>query len=741
MTPSVDAKKQTRQRLAKARKHASRPHKTGCQNGSSFLSRLTQEASSAWCGCLKAFGLTLCSADFGMPYLCQQSGVGMELLIPDVYVVLGVIMSMLGVVLTRLRHQKAKGPLSYITQQGGSACYGRTAAISFMLWLYLCRQPEAGTGLFVSFACQPTMISCGMLGIFVTRLRHQKAKVDLSHVTQQAGRAWSGCAAAITFMLWGYVGQQTEAHAELLVCVASTLSAFILSTLGCCMSRLVGPVLPVFRPCQASRVSIWAAQLRGLKLTYPTTDSRQKQLDEQHTMAGALAAAQAALQAALHQQQEQDRLAASTAHNAQAEKLSRLSSSNSDLLKHLQFLSRCMDCSDAFIERLKHHIEMEEEFMESCLACLEYSQEQLAAAATREGDLKWQLAAALKLEHTCAAKVRCLRTSEAFAVHYQDRLAELQQKLEEQTLQTQQAQQEVQTLVSEMQPLQEAHDWAHQVHSDAALPSLPQRPPTHLGQGTFGSVHAAYSPAMGHYVVKSPTQHATASAMDEEAHFLNLFRHPHVVQYLGRVQDSAGGAVPGILMEKLDMDLYDYMQLPNIFDTAEAVLNFAVQLAAGVNAFHVRGYVHGDLKPNNIGCCVLKSVVKVMDLGMVTQAGTLYVYGTGDLPFHVQYCPPELVDLQRGGTKILELTTAMEVFVYGLVLAEVAGFDRPCDKRDPLYEEALVSMQNAESWVQFPLTHSYPMTLLDVVADCLKRDPALRPSMPDVLHRLGALLP
>lgn len=78
---------------------------------------LDVQASSAWCGCLKAFGLTLCSADFGMPYLCQQSGVGMELLIPDVYVVLGVIMSMLGVVLTRLRHQKAKGPLSYITQQ------------------------------------------------------------------------------------------------------------------------------------------------------------------------------------------------------------------------------------------------------------------------------------------------------------------------------------------------------------------------------------------------------------------------------------------------------------------------------------------------------------------------------------------------------------------------------------------------------------------------------------------------
>lgn len=56
--------------------------------------------------------------------------------------------------------------------------------------------------------------------------------------------------------------------------------------------------------------------------------------------------------------------------------------------------------------------------------------------------------------------------------------------------------------------------------------------------------------------------------------------------------------------------------------------------------------------------------------------------------------------MQRGGTKTFELTTAMEVFVYGLVLAEVSGFDRPCSKHDPLYEEALVNMQNDDSWVQ-----------------------------------------
>ena len=71
----------------------------------------------------------------------------------------------------------------------------------------------------------------------------------------------------------------------------------------------------------------------------------------------------------------------------------------------------------------------------------------------------------------------------------------------------------------------------------------------------------AYTPAMGSYVVKRPTPRSKASDMDKEAHHLSLFRHPNVVQYFGRVQDSAGGAVPGILMERLVKDIYDYMRM------------------------------------------------------------------------------------------------------------------------------------------------------------------------------------
>ena len=56
--------------------------------------------------------------------------------------------------------------------------------------------------------------------------------------------------------------------------------------------------------------------------------------------------------------------------------------------------------------------------------------------------------------------------------------------------------------------------------------------------------------------------------------------------------------------------------------------------------------------------------------------------------------------MQRAGISVFQLTTSMEVFNFGLVLAEMAGFDRPCGKHEPDYADRLVSMHNEESWVQ-----------------------------------------
>ena len=60
----------------------------------------------------------------------------------------------------------------------------------------------------------------------------------------------------------------------------------------------------------------------------------------------------------------------------------------------------------------------------------------------------------------------------------------------------------------------------------------------------------------------------------------------------------------------------------------ENVLNIGVQLAAGINCLHARDYLHGDLKPNNIGIGVLTRPVatKLLDLGLVKKEG-LYTCG------------------------------------------------------------------------------------------------------------------
>ena len=53
------------------------------------------------------------------------------------------------------------------------------------------------------------------------------------------------------------------------------------------------------------------------------------------------------------------------------------------------------------------------------------------------------------------------------------------------------------------------------------------------------------------------------------------------------------------------------------------VLSIGLQLAAGLNCIHQRGYLHGDLKPNNVGITANKNSVrvKILDFGEVKQPG------------------------------------------------------------------------------------------------------------------------
>lgn len=82
-----------------------------------------------------------------------------------------------------------------------------------------------------------------------------------------------------------------------------------------------------------------------------------------------------------------------------------------------------------------------------------------------------------------------------------------------------------------------------------------------LAAGTFGAPLTSYHPSMGSYVIKLPTANSTAASFNQEAKYLAMCRHPNVVQYFGRVWDDswAPNSIPGILIEKLSMDLDTYL--------------------------------------------------------------------------------------------------------------------------------------------------------------------------------------
>ncbi|MGW4686502.1 protein kinase domain-containing protein [Streptomyces sp. NPDC004244] len=150
----------------------------------------------------------------------------------------------------------------------------------------------------------------------------------------------------------------------------------------------------------------------------------------------------------------------------------------------------------------------------------------------------------------------------------------------------------------------------------------------------------------------------------------------------------------------------------------------AAGLAEALEAIHRAGVIHRDFKPANI--IIAEDGPRVIDFGIARALDGTALTQTGMQVGTPGFLSPEQL---TGGA----ITPAVDMFALGVVLTQAAGGspfgDGPATARHykVVYEE--------------PDLSAVPEELRELVADCLRKDPAGRPTSGDFLRRLTVRWP
>ncbi len=179
----------------------------------------------------------------------------------------------------------------------------------------------------------------------------------------------------------------------------------------------------------------------------------------------------------------------------------------------------------------------------------------------------------------------------------------------------------------------------------------------------------------------------------------------------------------------LSMELFDGRPLEDSpsLSLVDVLLVFRM-VATGLNAMHQKGFVHCDIKPNNI-LIGANGAIKIIDLGQSCKIGTVKprIQGTPD------YIAPEQVRRQR-------LDQRTDIFNLGATMYwAFTGRNVPTLIPKKTNRVAVVVAKN------FPAPHEFhkriPFGVSKLITDCIKDEPVERPAnMTYVISRMDLLI-
>jgi serine/threonine protein kinase len=244
-----------------------------------------------------------------------------------------------------------------------------------------------------------------------------------------------------------------------------------------------------------------------------------------------------------------------------------------------------------------------------------------------------------------------------------------------------------------------------------------------LGYGARSTIYAVSERKSGQVyalkrvVRKSADDDRFIEQAEQEFAIASQFDHPALRKSIRMIRrrKMLKTAELYLLMELFDGQSLD-VQRP---EKLSSLIKIFVQVAQGLGAMHRLGYVHADIKPNNI-LVNEKFATKIIDFGQSCAVGTVKsrIQGTPD------YIAPEQVG--RG-----PLTPATDVFNFGATMYWCCTDHHiptliPKKKDKSSVPTAPVN-ENKEPKAPHELNAQIPMPLSRVIMDCVQNRPSHRP--------------
>lgn len=218
---------------------------------------------------------------------------------------------------------------------------------------------------------------------------------------------------------------------------------------------------------------------------------------------------------------------------------------------------------------------------------------------------------------------------------------------------------------------------------------------------------------------KNKDKHRTIKDFKSEVELLSQLKHPNLVTFLGYCLEPNA-----IVMEYLPQNLHDYLIENRGRLESQQMIDFAYDIARGMEYLHRNSIIHRDLKSFNI-LLDENLNVKIADFGIArvkTNTSTMTTTGT------IAWTAPEILRHEAYNEK-------SDVYSYAIVLWEVLSegeipFDD--DFQSPM--EAGIAVATGQIRPKIP--RDSDSNWVSLIERCWKEDPAARPSFTDIMDQI-----